>query len=267
MSSPYPTIKHFYSSIAGPSKQATLSKRPSPIQALPSTKTLFPSPPSQDATHIPSSQWSAPQPYTTISLSSLSPGPHLATFTCRITNIYDLPIESKMPQSAAGCLKLLAKDDSATIFIKLWYASPTAYDLRLGTLLTVWTTHIHSTSTLTGLNDTAALPVAPIMTSIFPERDSGCHVQVHDEEGKISTCYRRPLGGGNSPNEIMSLDTYINHNGADMSDARLLVCIVAIGEPVSGTWRRPFHLSPAQRSPPPPLPHPSSSSATINTLH
>jgi hypothetical protein len=152
-----------------------------------------------------------------------------------------------MPQSAKGCLKLLVKDDTATLLVKLWYTSPKTYALRLGTLLTVWTTHIHSTSTLTGPNEATAtvkLPASPIMTSIFPERDTGCHVQIHDEEGKLSACCRSPLGANNLLNNLMSLDTYLKHNGADMPDARLLVCVVAVGEPLSGALRPPVHFNP-----------------------
>jgi hypothetical protein len=151
-----------------------------------------------------------------------------------------------MPQSAKGCLKLLVKDNTATLLIKLYYAS-TTYDVRLGTLITCWTTHIHSTASLAGFNHTTTktgsstgtatlVPPSPIMTSIFPERDSGCYIQIHEEEGNDSAACRIPLGyrSGQPLNGLMSLDTYIKHNGADRPHAKLLVCVTAVGDVVTG---------------------------------
>jgi hypothetical protein len=163
------------------------------------------------------------------------------TFTCRVVNIYDQAIESKMPQSAKGCLKVLVKDESAAVLIKLWYAT-TAYDLRLGNLLTCWTTHIHSNFSLPGVNEVVAIPSAPIVTSIFPERDSGCHVEIHNEEGRLRAYCRKPLGyfNGDPLPGLMSLDQYMNAGGDEILEARLIVCVVAIGDPNTGECTRRY---------------------------
>ena len=243
-----PTIKQLYSATVSSPKQTIPCKSSSPL--LPPARRDDDSSPLSSPGHNLNAnplQWSPAHTYDTVAISSLSPGPHNATFTCRIINIYDQPFESKMPQSAKGCLKLLVKDNNATLLIKLYYAS-TIYDLRLDTLITCWTTHIHSTASSSGFNPTTTktgstlgtvtlLPPSPIMTSIFPERDSGCHIQIHDEEESNSTACRIPLGyrSGQPLNGLMSLDAYIKQNGADRPDAKLLVCVIEVGEVVTST--------------------------------
>jgi hypothetical protein len=231
MSAPFPTVKNFYSPIPSPPGQTAPIKAPSTSSPLPPGDGFTSSERIRSITFGPSNQWSPEREYEEVSIGDLCPGPRWVTFTCRVVNIYDQAIESKMPQSAKGCLKVLVKDESATILIKLWYAT-TAYDLRLGTLLTCWTTHIHSTSSVAGVNEVVTIPSAPIVTSIFPERDSGCHVQIHNEEGWLSACGRTPLGyfSGDPLPGLMSLDQYMNAGGGEILEARLIVCVVAIGE-------------------------------------
>lgn len=243
MSLPFPTIEKFYSPTLSLLRQTESNKRLLPSSPLPSSDGLASSERVRGVISILSSQWSPEHDYEDVSIGDLCPGPRWATFTCRVVNIYDQAVDSKMPHSAKGYLKVLVKDESATILIKLWYATMT-YDLRLGNLLTCWTTHTHSTSSLTGITETVMIPSAPIVTSIFPERDTGCHIQVHDEEGRLGTSCRTPVNyfTGDPLPGLMSLEQYMNVRENDIVEARLIVCVVAIGEPTTSECRYPFSI-------------------------
>lgn len=240
MSAPCSTIKKLYSPCTSSLKQDAPPKGSSPPRAPAPDNSFASSERAANITSSPLSKWSPEHDYEEVSIRDLCPGPRWATFTCRVINIYDQAIESKMPLSAKGCLKILVKDDTATVLIKLWYASTTYY-LRLGTLLTCWTTHIHSTASLAGINEAVTLPSSPIMTSIFPERDSGCQVQIHNDEGKPNTLFRTPLGyfSGDPLSGFMSLEHYMNHGGNEIPEARLLVCVTAIGVPTTSKETKP----------------------------
>ena len=235
MSTPFPTIQNFYPPVSPPSKQYPPHEAHSPSKSSTTGDGFTLTERAREINFDPSTQLSPEHDYDEVSIGDLYPGPRYATFTCRVVNMYDQTIESKMPQSAKGCLKILVKDESGTILIKLWYAS-TTYHLRLGTLLTCWTTHIHSTSSLTGVNEATTAPSSLIVTSIFPERDSGCHIQIHSEEGCLSACCRTPPGyiAGSPLPGLMSLSTYTNGGGSSNADVHLLVCVVAISEPTTG---------------------------------
>jgi hypothetical protein len=60
-----------------------------------------------------------PPLYEEVSIKDLVPGPKRVSFTGRVVNIYDQNVESKMPKAAKGCLKLLVKDASAMILVRL----------------------------------------------------------------------------------------------------------------------------------------------------
>ncbi|KAM5506899.1 hypothetical protein McanMca71_001804 [Microsporum canis] len=170
------------------------------------------------------------KPYDTVSsLGDLTPGPKRIGFDARIVNIYDQSniyfddstentgrsTKKKKPskesggmgagQQARGCLKIILKDDMGCILVKLWYAD-TTYDLHLGKLVSIWTTHISPFKQQPknpGKADTASTPTSPpiqlkdcplkLMTSIFPERDNGCGIKIH-ERGDIGIIGRIPLG-------------------------------------------------------------------------
>jgi hypothetical protein len=53
--------------------------------------------------------------YEAVSIGQLAPGPRRVSFTTRVVNLYDQSVNSKMQNSAKGCLKVLVKDDSAFI--------------------------------------------------------------------------------------------------------------------------------------------------------
>ena len=67
----------------------------------------------------PSSQaeWSPQQDYEDASIGELVPGPRTVSFTARIVNMYEQTVESKMPQAAKGCFRLLMKDDSGLLLV------------------------------------------------------------------------------------------------------------------------------------------------------
>ena len=156
-----------------------------------------------------------PPIYKEVSISELVPGPRRVSFIGRVFNMYDQGVRSKMPRAAQGCLKLLIKDEHTMVLvrseiprrieritpctpskilwrrtkmmlvypalqcndlaqIKLWYVEP--HDFRLGSLLTVSTTHISSNSPTSTATKPATIP-ASISSSIFPQRDSGCQIE------------------------------------------------------------------------------------------
>ena len=49
--------------------------------------------------------------YEDVRIRELTPGPRRVSFKGRVVNMYDQNVESKMPQAAKGCLKLLIRDD------------------------------------------------------------------------------------------------------------------------------------------------------------
>ncbi|KAL1998817.1 hypothetical protein VTN02DRAFT_5532 [Thermoascus thermophilus] len=142
----------------------------------------------------PSSSWKPRQNYEDVLIGELTPGPRRVTFMARVVNIYDLPVASKSPRAAKGCLQVLAKDHTGCILIRLWYID-LEYNLGLGSLFTVWTPHVSvpKPNPRSGGPNRGRGDPAPLMTSIFPERDGACRVVVHDD-GVASRICRVPLG-------------------------------------------------------------------------
>ncbi|EZF35287.1 hypothetical protein H101_01167, partial [Trichophyton interdigitale H6] len=177
------------------------------------------------------------RPYDAVSsLGDLKKGPKRVAFDARIVNIYNQPNiyfddnaesisrSSKKKKSskadgdlvasqqARGCLKLILRDDSGYILVKLWYAD-TTYDLRLGKLVSIWVTHISpfkpQVKGHVKADSSLSKPVTPpstppenfplsLMASIFPEKDQGCGIKIHNRGdigiiGRIPMGYRYPL--------------------------------------------------------------------------
>ncbi|KAL1960557.1 hypothetical protein VTO42DRAFT_7136 [Malbranchea cinnamomea] len=191
----------------------------------------------QQGNEIGDPPWQPRHEYNSVYLGYLSPGPQRVTFTARVVNIYDMKNGYSEPNAgpgsrtgkgrsasagrpsssttARGCLKILAKDDSGVILISLWYAEREYEDLLLGSLISVWTTHIsapkpglrkQSSSSPSKVACTGAgrgsgqatvsddpLPTTAT-TSIFPERDRACYLLVHTGTDIMGTQCRRPLG-------------------------------------------------------------------------
>jgi len=98
------------------------------------------------------------------------------------------------------------------------------YNLRLGHLVSVWTTHVSNA-------DSSAFTVqnASLMTSIFPERDRSCHLMMHDRSDEGVLC-KTPLGyrEGRALAAMMTLKNF-SEAGSDVKDATIVVCVKSIG--------------------------------------
>ena len=102
----------------------------------------------------------------------------------------------------------------------------------LGSSLTIWTTHVHPTASISKMLETLVAQPASLVISIFPERDTGCQVQVHDkEEVNTASCNPSDTIGCNLLINLISIDTFANDGREEMADAQLLVCVTAIGQP------------------------------------
>jgi hypothetical protein len=113
--------------------------------------------------------------------------------------------------------------------VRLWYAN-ISYDLRLGQIVSIWTPHVSN-----GEHGSLAVPQAPLFTSVFPERDRSCHFMIHEESG-LEGRFRTPLGydeGESLPN-LMTLRNFID-GGYDVPNARLLLCVKAVGAKKTST--------------------------------
>jgi len=136
--------------------------------------------------------------------------------------------------------------------VKLWYGS-TRYGLSLDDLLAVWTTHISSISSILNGEVSPNIGPAPVLTSIFPERDSGCYVEVQPRISENDSACRLPLDyfPSNSLLGLMSLDAFLNAGGDDVPNAKVLVCVTAVGEARMGRQNIPAYKHPHLTALPP----------------
>lgn len=106
--------------------------------------------------------------------------------------------------------------------IKLWYVTP--YALKLGQLVSVWTTHISS-----GGSAGESTTLASLTTSIFPERDRFCHFMIHlnSDEGVM---YKTPLDFKQKEPllGLVSLQSFMD-GGFDIPNVKLLLCVKGVG--------------------------------------
>ncbi|EME50016.1 hypothetical protein DOTSEDRAFT_164931 [Dothistroma septosporum NZE10] len=167
-------------------------------------------------------EWQPDREYEDREINDLEPGPKAVTFMGRVANIFDVANTQKTPRSAKGCIKICVKDGVAAITVRIWYASRVP-NLRLGSLVTIWTNHISN-----GENGTLSNSNAPLFASLFPERDRNCHMMIHDNSDpgmyKTPIAYRPslPLDG------LMTLQNFID-GGYDVTDAKILVVVKSIG--------------------------------------
>ena len=126
--------------------------------------------------------------------------------------------------------------------MRLWYAN-VRYSLRLGQVVSVWTPHVSN-----GEHGSLAVPHAPLFTSVFPERDRSCHFAIH-EDGFLADRFRTPLGydAGESLPNLMALRSFVD-GGHDVPDARLLLCVKAVGAKKSS--KPPLSTQSRERSDP-----------------
>ena len=98
------------------------------------------------------------------------------------------------------------------------------YKVRLGQLVSIWTAHISNgdTSHMTSQAST-------LTTSIFPENDNSSYFLIQEQSGAGILC-KTPLGyrEGKQLPGLMTLKSFVE-GGAEVLDAKILVCIKSIG--------------------------------------
>ncbi|MCJ1391895.1 hypothetical protein MMC18_004762 [Xylographa bjoerkii] len=176
----------------------------------------------QAALHPTLHRWNPRLEYENSNIRSLIPGPGCRALQGRVVNFYQQPTPSKKPQAAKGCLKVIIKDDTGALMVRLWYAN-VDYKLRLGQLVSVWTPHIST-------NDLGSLTLhgASLVTSIFPERDSSCYFMVQDNSDTGTLC-KTSIGytDGKRLTSLMTLKSYVE-GGHEVNDGKILVCVKSI---------------------------------------
>ncbi|MCJ1381859.1 hypothetical protein MMC17_004971 [Xylographa soralifera] len=177
----------------------------------------------QAALHPALHRWSPRNEYEDSDISSLVPGPGCKVLQGRVVNFYQQQTLSKKPQAAKGCLKVVIKDDTGMLMVRLWYAK-VDYKLHLGQLVSVWTPHISTSD-----SGSLTLHGASLVTSIFPERDSSCYFMVQDNSDTGTLC-KTPLGyvDGKQLASLMTLKSFVD-GGHEVPDGKILVCVKSIG--------------------------------------
>lgn len=86
----------------------------------------------------PEQPWQPPKDYLESDIRDLQPGRQHVKFAGRVANMFGMPVSSKGPRSAKGCIKLRVKDDTSVITVRVYYESKQSC-LRLGSLVSIWT--------------------------------------------------------------------------------------------------------------------------------
>lgn len=107
--------------------------------------------------------------------------------------------------------------------VKLWYAK-VDYNLRLGLLVSIWTTHVSNAE-----SSSLTVQDASLVTSIFPERDNSCYFLAQEQSDEGVMC-KTPLGyrDGKQLDGLMTLKSFIE-GGHELADGKILVCVKSIG--------------------------------------
>ncbi|KAI1980981.1 hypothetical protein LOZ53_005778 [Ophidiomyces ophidiicola] len=167
-----------------------------------------------------------PKGHREVFIQDLAVGPRRVTFIARVVNIYDLKNRFASNDStgekrpATGCLKLLVRDWSGIIQVLLWYLD-VEYEINLGTLLTIWITHVSHA------NPQPKTGAKLLKTSIFPEKDQACHVHVIENDLGTVACV--PIGYDSSAREkLKGIVKLRNITEAVEGEARMLVWVKAV---------------------------------------
>ncbi|KAL8933830.1 MAG: hypothetical protein Q9211_005556 [Gyalolechia sp. 1 TL-2023] len=170
--------------------------------------------------------WKPRVHYEDVQISKLVPGSAPVCLLGRLINFYDQPTPGRMPYAAKGCLKVLMKDDTGVMTIRLWYAM-VDYELRLGQLVSLWTSHV-SPNAIAGCGPWTHQS-ASYMTTIFPERDNSCCFMVQADKD-MGTLFKKPLGctNGKQLAGLINLRSFVD-GGHDGANGRVLVCVKSIG--------------------------------------
>ncbi|KAF6232815.1 hypothetical protein HO173_009029 [Letharia columbiana] len=205
-----------------PSAQKT--QKPAPQHHRPSdTGDGFSSSEIEAALHPALHKWQPRTTYNETDIGDLVPGPGCVALMGRIVNFHHIATPSKMPKAAQGCLKLTVKDDTGACSVKLWYAK-VDYNLRLGLLVSIWTTHVSNAE-----SSSLTVQDASLVTSIFPERDNSCYFLAQEQSDEGVMC-KTPLGyrDGKQLDGLMTLKSFIE-GGHELADGKILVCVKSIG--------------------------------------
>ena len=62
-------------------------------------------------------KWQPRTTYNEVDIGSLVPGPGCVALMGRVANFYDQTMNSKSPQAAKGCLKVIVKDDTGAFVV------------------------------------------------------------------------------------------------------------------------------------------------------
>ncbi|KAI9717432.1 MAG: hypothetical protein M1828_007194 [Chrysothrix sp. TS-e1954] len=229
--SQFPSIQSFFSTTSSPTKSSSSSTSSPTQQTIPLCSALVNGvddgfTPRELDSPLSSSMfnWTPEFDYKNLDISSVIPGSQHISVGGRIANFYDQTIPSKMPQAAKGCFKVIVKDDSGALTVRLWYGAE-KYGLRLGQLVQLWTSHVSD-----GTTNSFSSSAAPLVVSIFPGRDRHCNFTLLPSTTDNEIDCRLPSGyqEGQPLSNLMSLHNFIE-GGHEVAGARILVCVKSIG--------------------------------------
>ncbi|KAJ9388457.1 hypothetical protein DTO282F9_2715 [Paecilomyces variotii] len=175
--------------------------------------------------------WQSRHEYKDSLIGNLDPGPTKVKITVRAISIYDVCASPQNQRAAKGYFKILAKDNTGCMLINLWYINA-EYRIGIGSLLTIWAPHVSPKTTKVQDNP------ARLTTSLFPERDSACHVTVHPDTLLPKAC-RVPVGyrEGHSPSGLVSLGE-LRESARSGQGPSVLVLVKVVGNITSVTNSR-----------------------------
>ncbi|KAH8601721.1 hypothetical protein B0O99DRAFT_713739 [Bisporella sp. PMI_857] len=170
-------------------------------------------------------EWNPTREYEEVSIGDLVPGPKAVMFVGRVINTTTIIGRNPKQPKAAGWHYVTLRDNTAAISIKLYFSS-NRYSLKVGQLLSIWTTFISDPSK----TEAAVIKGIEVYANIFPGRVTSDHLMIHNNTSTDSACriplgYRKeqPLAG------LMTLASYIGGGHDGVTDAKILVCVKSIG--------------------------------------
>ena len=103
---------------------------PSPTSHKPSRRPIskagmndgFTSSEVEAALHPALHKWQPRMTYDEVDIGSLVPGPGCVAVMGRVVNFYDQTMNSKMPQAARGCLKVIVRDDTGAFAVNAQFS-------------------------------------------------------------------------------------------------------------------------------------------------
>lgn len=222
MASSKPSFQSFFSSQSSSPQRLVLT--------LPDDESTY----SQSQTTVGSltrQAWKSSSDYIRYEIADLLPGPGRVSVSGRIANIFDLGYLHRIPYGAKGCMKLLVKDDTGLLTVRLWYTQ-SPINLHLGRLITLWATHVSSSESG---NILSAIPSTALCVTLFPTRDRSSHIELHEDVDTL-TAYKMPLDWTDEPDQLMSLREFIA-GGHETRKVKILVIVKSIGSRKQGQSR------------------------------